>query len=119
MRGGPHQKETMEHSFRTYVDYCYVGFGGLFGVTPYSALVPRWSVGQLATELMGEYIRAPKNFNVGWKEDETQCLGIIQDTLNKYAGLLGKWSQMKAQNDPAEDPGAAAWEAWRAANAAA
>ncbi len=107
----------MNRSFQAYVNYCYIG-GGLFGVQPFSTQVPQWTIGQLSANLTGEYIKEPANFNASWNEDLTQCLGIIQDTVNKYAALLGKWAQMKATNDPAEDPGAAAWEAWRKANAA-
>ncbi len=104
----------MQHSFQTYVDYLYIGVGGQFGVTPYSELIPRWTIGQLAAELMGEYVTQPKNFQVQWNEDFTHVLGIIQQTLNRYAADLGKWVTMKAPNDPTEDPQAAAWEKWRA-----
>lgn len=109
----------MQHSFQTLVDYAYIGVGGQFGVTPYSENVPRWTIGQLAAELMGEYLTEPRNFLDMWVETPTQVSGIIQNTVNKYADDLGKWSAMKAPNDPAQDPGAAAWEKWRAENAKA
>ncbi len=102
----------MQHSFQTLVDYAYIGVGGKFGVTP-GSIPPRWTVGQLAKELMGEYITQPGNFLDNWTESLTQVLGIIQTTINKYAGQLGELSRMTdLQNTTPE------WDAWFAANKA-
>ncbi len=101
-----------ETSFQRMVDSEYIGVGGMFGITP-GATPPRWTLAQLAHELMGEYVTMPLNKRAIWADDATVILGIIQQTVNKYAAILGDISKKKYENTTAE------WDLWQEENQAA
>ncbi len=110
----------MEASFQNMVDHEYSGKdrapndypNGLFGITPGST-PPRWTLNQLAHELMGEYVTMPLNKRAEWSNTATEILGIIQQTVNNYADVLGQISAKTYSNTTPE------WDLWITENKAA
>ena len=107
----PEVEPVYETSFQNMVDHEYSAKdrsvtpdfpNGQFGIQGGSSQVPRWTLDELKHELDNEDVSMTKNNRGRWKENAIQRSGIITNTLNAYADVLGKVCSKEYQNAPQE-----------------
>ncbi len=96
----PEVDPQFETSFQNMIDHEYSGKdratkefpNGNFGITPGST-PPRWTPQQLFSELVREYKVMVDNNRAKWDKTFDQAVGIIQNTVNIFGGILGDVSK--------------------------
>ncbi len=116
----PEVDPQFETSFQNLIDHEYSGKDratpefpdGNFGITP-GATPPRWTPQKLFAELSHEYETMVNNNRAKWDTSFDKAVGMIQNTVNIFAKLVGDVAKAPHSNTTDE------WDAWMEANAKA